>query len=192
MDAFDHLRERDLVERSLHRVRATLSRATLNVGDDSGAYQTHQIEGFPTELRNNVQRLQSPGFTSMPLPGAKALVSWQSGHRGFGSIIGIEDGRYRVTGLKPGEFALYVVYGADAKGENGTAQLLFKGTADRTANVLGLTINIGDSDTQNVTVKAGTQVTVHAPAVVATNGGTPHNVLTNGGSGISTVLKADS
>lgn len=166
MDGFFPLGEVDRTDRAFYRVRSAIGRVTLHLGDDSGPYQTHQVEGYPGEIRPNVQRLQHPGLSSMPLPGAKALVSWQGGNRGFGSILAIEDGRYRPTGLQPGETQLYAVDGADGQGNGGTAWAFLQGLLGKICKLLGKTINIGDASSQTIVLTATSQVTISAPTIV--------------------------
>jgi phage gp45-like len=165
------------------------------MGDDSGAFQEHQILSHFNELRDGgsnsarMQRFQSPGHSSMPLPGAGAVVVYHGGHRGFGTIVAVDDGRYRPTGLNPGEFQLYAVSGADKSGNGGTMRPILKGTVNGNGVLTGIEIDIGDANTTQVTVKASSAVTVQAPAVNVTNGGTLSPVQTVAGP--SPVLKAD-
>src|ERR1700720_4762749 len=105
---------RDAHQRVFYRTFMSLGRATLTLGDDSGPVQHWQLEGYAGEVRDKVHRFGEFGVSSMPLPGAKVHVSWDAGHRGFGTVIGVEDPRYRPKGLKGGEFLLYVVTGAGA------------------------------------------------------------------------------
>lgn len=145
----------DGLTRSHWRVRNGLSRVTLLLGDDSkpGA-QVWQSEGYPTETRDGVQRLGAFGFSSMPLPGASAAVAFQGGYRGFGTILGIEDHRYRPTGLKPGEVHHYMVADAKANGTGGKTRSILKGLLGWIVTLYGKTINIGDVDA--VTINVGT------------------------------------
>lgn len=160
MPEFDFHERDDLGERSWYRATQTLGRATLLRGDDSQPYQLHQIEGYRSEVRANVQRLQHFGFSAMPLPGAKALISWERGYRGYGSIIGVEDGRYRPIGLNPGEFAMYMVDGAASDGTGGTMRPILRGQLGGKGELLGVTINVGDSNTTNVTVTGSGLITL--------------------------------
>lgn len=179
----------DFADRTYHRTRNTVSRATLPMGDDTKSLQQHQTEGYVGEVRNDVQRHGEFGFSSMPLPNAEATILYHGGHRGFGTILGVEDSRYRPKGLKPGEFALYIVTGADAKGEGGTMRQILKGHVDGTGELLGVTITIGNSDTTNITVNGSAKVALKSPAVEISNGGTVQAVKLADGTN-STVLKA--
>jgi phage baseplate assembly protein V len=146
----------DFANRTYHRTRNTVSRATLKLGDDTTPLQQHQTEGYVGEIRNDVQRHGEFGFASMPLPSAEATILYHGGHRGFGTILGIEDSRYRLKGLKAGETGGYMVDGADAKGEGGTLRKLWHGTIGWAHSIFGKTINIGDGDTLTINVTGGT------------------------------------
>ena len=186
MDDWNYL---DAAKRSFDRIRSTIGHATLTLGDDSQPIQTWQLEGYPGEVRGEIRRIGHFGLTMMPLPGAKATLCWQGGYRGFGTIIGIEDPRYRPTGLKGGEFLLYVVSGAAADGSGGTMKPILKGSVDGHGQLTGLEIDIGDANTTQVTVKASSKVVVQAPEVDISNGGALQPVKLADGSN-STVLKA--
>jgi phage baseplate assembly protein V len=179
----------DRLERSFHRTRSTIGRATAKLVDDTGPVQLWQIEGYPTELRDKVQRLGSYGLTTVPLPGAKAHITWQGGYRAHGIVTGVEDPRYRPKNLKGGEFLLYVVTGSENDGSGGTMKPILKGTVNGNGVLTGLEIDIGDSDTTTVKIKASSKVIVTAPEVDISNGGTLQAVKLADGTN-STVLKA--
>lgn len=192
----------DHTQRVAFRTRNQIAGITFSVGDDTEAVQFHQAEGHVTEVRDKVLRYQQHGFSSMPLPGAKAVAIYPNGNRAQGLILVTEDTRYRPKGLKPGEVHAFMVDGADGKGENGTLRSILKGLLNWAVTLFGKTINIGDTNTTTIVIGSSghtttldiyaTNPTIHTANAIVTNGGTPHPVLTNGGSGISTVLKADS
>jgi len=190
----------DMHQRTALRSRNALGGVTIDLSDDTRPVQVHQTVGYLGELRNPALRLQSPGYSSMPLVGAKAIVLYVAGNRAQGLIVGLEDTRYRPTGLQPGEFLLYAVSGSDHGGEHGIMHPILKGTVDGNAQLTGIEIDIGDANTTKIVVGSNgnaatvdvygkTSVTVHSPSIVATNGGTPHPVETTAGP--STVLSAD-
>ncbi len=193
----------DHSQRERSRTHNAVGRVRLLFGDDTQPVQFHQTEGHVGEIRNKVLRLQTHGFSSMPLPGAKGIAIYPNGNRAQGHIIVTEDTRYRPKGLKPGETHLFMIDGADSQGNNGTLRSALKALLGWAVTLFGKTINIGDADTTTIVIGSNghtntidlysqATVTVHCPSVIATNGGTPHNVLTNGGTGVSPVLKADS
>jgi phage gp45-like len=177
------------ITQGAYRMQSVIGRATLKLGDDTDATQTWQIEGYPGEIRSGVQRLGQVGLATMPLPGAKAHVSWQGGSRGFGTITNVEDPRYRPKELKGGEFLLYAVTGADEKGEGGAMKPILKGTVNGEGHLTGLKVFIGDADTTDVNIVASSKVTLKAPEVDISNGGTVQAVKLADGTN-STVLKA--
>lgn len=180
----------DALQRAHYRARNIVSRVWLRRGDDSkAAVQTWQTEGYAGEVREGLHRIQDHGFASLPPVGSAAVVVHQGGHRGHGMILGGEHPKYRPTGLKGGEFLAYVVSGAAADGTGGTMRPILKGTLDGHGHLTGIEIDIGDSSTTTVKVIASTKVTVVAPEVDVSNGGTWQPVKLADGSN-STVLKA--
>jgi phage baseplate assembly protein V len=154
------LSERDLdaiAERVYHRIRNTSVRLTLHLSDDTQPTQFHQTEGYLGEVRDQQQRYSEFGFSSLPLPGAKAHAVYHGGWRGFTTITGVEDPRYRPTGLNPGEHQLYMVDGAQSDGTGGTTRLILQGLLGWVANLFGITITIGDStNTKTIALYAPT------------------------------------
>jgi phage baseplate assembly protein V len=140
------------IERGWYRAHNVIGRATLHLGDDSQAVQLQQIEGYTGEIRSKVQRQQRFGLSTMPLAGSKGVILYQSGHRGFPTIIADEDPRYRPTGLNGGECQLYMVDGAAKDGTGGKTRVVLQGLLGWVAKLFGVTILIGDSNTQNITI----------------------------------------
>jgi phage baseplate assembly protein V len=126
--------------------------------DDSGPVQKFQTEGHVGELRTNVARVENHGFSSLPLVGAKGIAIYLGGDRGNGIVIATVDARYRPTGLHPGECQIYMVDGAQKDGTGGTTRTILQGLLGWVAKLLGVTILVGDSDTQNVTITASSLI----------------------------------
>lgn len=76
------------------------------IADDKGL-QNIQVTLLADEIRDNVERFQNYGFTSVPLPGAEAAVIFVGGNRSHGLAISIDDRRYRLKNLGNGEVAIY-------------------------------------------------------------------------------------
>jgi phage baseplate assembly protein V len=150
-------------KRAYFRALNTVGRVTLPLGKDDGNIQTHQTVGYTSpkvsETYNDMQRYGEFGLTSMPLPGAKGIVNYQGGHRGFQTITGVEDPRYRPKGLKPGESGLYAVDGAKADGTGGTMWHAFTARLKKVASMLGVTIIVGNKDTVTIT-ETGETITI--------------------------------
>lgn len=180
----------DRWQRDSHRARNAIGCVTLNLGADGQPVQIHQTTGHVGEVRNNVVRMQQPGHSSMPLPGAKGVAIYPAGFRGCGIIIAVEDVRYRPTGLKPGEGQLWAVDGADGSGNGGTAWTVIQGLLGKLANIFGVKIAVGKAgQTTNVDMLASTKATVTSPRTEIGNGGTLQAVRLADGS-LSTTLFA--
>lgn len=93
------------------RVRLMVSRAIIKAIDDSKGLQQMQVDALADETLDRVERFQGYGFTSVPLPGGSALVVCVGGSRSHPVIVATDDARYRLTGLQPGEVALYTDQG---------------------------------------------------------------------------------
>lgn len=135
------------------RVRAMVGRGTIAAVDDGPQAQEVQIEMLDDEAHDQVERLQQYGFTSVPHPGAEAVTVFVGGLRSHGLVIAIEDRRYRLRGLKPGEAALY-----DDQGQ--AVHLTRDGIEIRTAKAV--TIDAGE----DVLVKSAGTVTIEAGSAI--------------------------
>ncbi|MBN8486366.1 MAG: phage baseplate assembly protein V [Burkholderiales bacterium] len=89
------------------RVALMVGRAVLRMVDDQPGIQSVQVEALAGELRDQVERFQEYGFTSVPLPGAEAAAIAVGGSRDHLVVVAVDDRRYRPTGLLPGEVAIY-------------------------------------------------------------------------------------
>lgn len=146
------------LERVWYRTHNLTGRVTLTLADDTQPMQSHQIEGYNTELRPSAQRVQLFGISSVPLPGGKGVATYQSGHRGFPTIIADEDPRYRPTNQKPGCVTIYMVDGAKSDGTGGTMRSLVTGALGWVCSLFGKTIAIGDSNTTTVTISGSSSI----------------------------------
>jgi phage baseplate assembly protein V len=148
----------DQLQRNAARSRNAMAGVTLNLPDDSGPVQVFQTEGHVGELRNKVARVENHGFLALPLPGAKGIALYLGGDRGNGIIVATVDARYRPTGLNPGEAQLYIVDGAQKDGSGGTTRAILQGLLGWVAKLFGVTILVGDSNTQAVTITASSSI----------------------------------
>jgi hypothetical protein len=110
------------------RIMHMASRVTLNVGDDLKMMQEMFIDGMNSDMRKAVERIQSFGFSSVPLPrdeegkqkdasiggveqpkgpAAEGIALFLGGQRNHPVVIGVDDRRHRPMGMKPGENAQY-------------------------------------------------------------------------------------
>lgn len=88
------------------RIRLVIGRGVVRLVNDAGGLQRVQVELYRGELRE-LDRVQDYGMTSVPLPGAEVVTGSVGGSRNHSVVICIDDRRYRLKGLKPGEVALY-------------------------------------------------------------------------------------
>lgn len=88
-------------------VRLMVARAIVNLVDDGRQLQSLQVGLLADEVRDNAERFQQYGFTSHPLPGAEAVAVCAGGVRDHVLVIAVDDRRYRLRALQPGEVALY-------------------------------------------------------------------------------------
>jgi phage gp45-like len=143
------------LEKLYARLHNIHRRFTISLSDDDGTYQTHQVQGFPGEVRNHFIRPQEYGRSTMPLPGAEATtLSVNAGYHGAAIITNTGDPRpnYRPVKQKPGEIADYIVDGADKEGNNGTLRMILKGALMWITTLYGKTINIADNNATTINV----------------------------------------
>lgn len=89
------------------RIRLLAGRAVVSLIDDATKLQGLQVELLEGEVRDQVERFQQYGLTSVPLPGAEGLYLSLNGSRDHGVVISVDDRRYRLVGLAGGEVAIY-------------------------------------------------------------------------------------
>lgn len=95
------------IEPIQRRLILMIARAVVKEIDDSKSTQEMKISAYKNEVRSSVQRFQNYGLTSNPLPDSEAVVIFPNGNRDMGLIIAVDDRRYRLKNLAPGEVALY-------------------------------------------------------------------------------------
>ncbi len=93
--------------RVANRVRMLVARAVIRLVNDAAGIQVVQVSALQGETRAQLERFQEYGFSSVPFPGAEAVVLFVGGDRGHGLVLAVDDRRYRIRSLEPGEVALY-------------------------------------------------------------------------------------
>lgn len=130
----------------VRRIRLALGRGIIRLVSDGGGIQTMQIDLMANETRSKVERFQEYGFTSVPLIGAEAAVIFMGGNRDHGLVVAVDDRRYRIKSLQPGEVAIYT--------DEGDKIVLKRG-------------KIIEIDTDELIVNATNRVTLNTPLVRA-------------------------
>ena len=93
--------------RVANRIRMLVARGIVRLVDDGAGIQIVQVSAMKGETRAQLERFQQYGYTSVPFPGAEAVVLFVGGDRAHGLVLSIDDRRYRLQSLEPGEVALY-------------------------------------------------------------------------------------
>lgn len=97
-----------LVDPLRRRVRLMIGRAVLAAAaDDSKGIQLVQVKLLDGEVGDGVERMQNYGYTSVPKAGAEGVMVCVSGDRNHGIVVVMDDRRYRLKNLQPGEVAMY-------------------------------------------------------------------------------------
>ena len=91
----------------LQRLQLMIGRAVVLLVNDSTKLQGLQVSLLEGEVRDQVERFQDYGFTSHPHPGAEAVAASVAGSRDHVVVIAVDDRRYRLRALQPGEVAIY-------------------------------------------------------------------------------------
>lgn len=93
------------------RISNLVGRGVVRVADDAKKVQELQIDLLSGETRDEVERFQEYGLTSVPEDGAECLVVCVGGVRDQVYCVGTTDRRYRIGNLSSGEVALYSKWG---------------------------------------------------------------------------------
>jgi phage baseplate assembly protein V len=84
-----------------------ISRAVVELADDSTGIQSLKLSALADEERDEVERFQDYGFTGVPIFGAEAVVVCPQGNREHMIAIKVDNRLFRLKGLLPGEVAMY-------------------------------------------------------------------------------------
>lgn len=98
---------RALIAPLQRRVGLMLLRGTLGNIDDTQNMQSVQVQHLSDQARDDVERFQQFGFTSVPSQGAEVIVVAIGGDSDHPIAVVVDDRRYRPTGLSEGESAVY-------------------------------------------------------------------------------------
>lgn len=89
------------------RIKMMISRAIVNLVDDTTAIQLLQISLLKDETKSGVERIQNFGFSSNPKKGAESVVVFVNGNRDHALVIAVDDSRYRIKNLPEGASVQY-------------------------------------------------------------------------------------
>lgn len=134
------------------RIMLLMSRGLGRLANSAAPHQRLQIELIPGEVLDNVEHLESYGFTSCPLPGHEVIAASIGGERSRVVVVVAADRRNRKKGLAAGEVAIYTDEGDVIHFKRGR-------TIEITA---GTKVKVTAPD---VEVIAATKVTVTSPLV---------------------------
>lgn len=105
---------RQLLRPLATRVANTVARAVVQLVDDGTKLQLVQLGVLAGETVDGAEHYQPYGFSSVPLPGAEAVVVFPNGDRSHPLVVSVSDRRYRPTGGDAGEVTMYNHNGAKA------------------------------------------------------------------------------
>lgn len=103
---------REAIRRLRVRVENTVARAIVTVVSDAQKLQSVQLGVVAGETVDDGERFQQYGFSSVPMPGAEAVVVFPGGDRGHPLVVAVDDRRYRPRDGEPGDVRLYHKDGA--------------------------------------------------------------------------------
>jgi phage gp45-like len=111
--------DRDMLSQLRHLLRPlatkianSFARAVVQLADDDTKLQLLQLGVLAGETVDHAEHHQAYGFSSVPLPGAEALVAFPNGDRSHPLVTNVSDRRYRPTGREGGEVTMYNNVGA--------------------------------------------------------------------------------
>jgi phage baseplate assembly protein V len=146
----------EAIERLSRRIWMMIGRGKIMTGDDSGPVQLLQIKLGEDEIRDKTKRLAEFGFASMPPDGSDGIAIFPAGDRSAGVIIATGHQASRLTGLQPGESALYDAFGKYIK----------LTSAGIVVEANGQSVTVNNASTVDVT--ATTSVTITSPSTKIT------------------------
>jgi phage baseplate assembly protein V len=89
------------------RVMNMMVHAVVEATNDAHGVQQHDVSMLHDEAKAGVERFQNYGFSSVPLPGAEAIMMFFGGARDNGKIVAVDHRTVRLRGLAGGEVAIY-------------------------------------------------------------------------------------
>lgn len=96
----------------VQRASNTVARAVVKLVDDRTKLQLLQLGALEGETIDAAEHHQAFGFSSVPMPGAEAVVVFPGGDRDHPLVVAVSDRRYRPHGGDPGTITIYNHTGA--------------------------------------------------------------------------------
>jgi phage baseplate assembly protein V len=93
------------------RLRLLISRGAVKLVNDALKCQGLQVSLLSDEVRDDVERFQEYGYTSVPFTDAEALFLSVGGNRSLGVVICVNDRRHRPLSLNEGDVCLFTDLG---------------------------------------------------------------------------------
>jgi phage baseplate assembly protein V len=90
-----------------NKVMNMIARGVLSSTEDDEGVQVVAMSLLEGERKDNVERFQNYGFTSVPVGEAEAIVIFPGGDRSAGVVVALDNRGQRMTGLQGGEVAVY-------------------------------------------------------------------------------------
>lgn len=168
-------------------LRGLVARAVVRRVDDGPKMQELQVGLLADELADGVERFQNYGFTAHPQPGAEGIAVFVGGDRAHGVVIAVDDRRFRLTSLEPGEVAIYT-------DEGDTIHLM----RDRRIKVTTLHLEVDAEEDVTMTTKryevtATESATINTPAFTSRGvGGNTSSARVEGGMHVTDDVTAGS
>jgi phage baseplate assembly protein V len=156
----DDLRQIGLLLRPLAtRAANAVARAVVQLVDDDTRLQLVQLGVLAGETIDGAEHHQPYGFSSVPLPGAEAVVAFPNGDRAHPLVVTVSDRRYRPTGGDPGDVTMYHHTGA---------KVTFSTEGDIISTpATGRTVKIGSSAAADGAIKGTSRNTAEQTALNA-------------------------
>jgi len=161
------------------RMINSVKRATLSLVNDAGGMQAVQLNGYNGEVYNDVPRLQSYGFNSIPLPAsgnsaAECVVVHPGMVASRAVALCLDDRRYRPLGGHPGDVAVYSNLDTPTASNAASAHRIALSTekaADIYINGVGGTLTINNGAGTVIMTQSAITVTFGGSVIVANASG---------------------
>lgn len=94
------------------KINNMISRAVINLVNDSEGIQIVQIGGYANEVLDKIERFQNVGFTSVPVKPdssgtTEGIVVFPAGLRSHGIVIATDDRRFRMKDMEESESVMH-------------------------------------------------------------------------------------